>query len=102
MPLRVNLTGNNPWKGTLHITVDGQDVMDAPVTAADGNAGFVSTLPTLPSGTHVISANVQVTEGENRIPENDLLSVVTTVRGKPNVLHDRGHAGRGEAGAATP
>ena len=30
--------------------------MDAPVTAADGNAGFVSTLPAWPTGTHVISA----------------------------------------------
>ena len=67
--------------------------MDAPVTAADGNAGFVSTLPSLPTGTHVISANVQVTEGENRIPENDLLSVVTTVRGKPNVLMIEGMPG---------
>jgi Ca-activated chloride channel homolog len=93
VPLRVNLTGNNPWKGTLHITIDGQDVMDAPVTAADGNAGFVSALPSLPTGTHVISASVQVTEGENRIPENDLLSVVTTVRGKPNVLMIEGMPG---------
>lgn len=86
LPLRVNLTGNNPWKGNVQIRVDGQDVQDAPITAADGNAGYVSTLPGLAPGTHVVTAAVQVTEGENRIPENDLLSVVTTVRGKPNVL----------------
>ncbi len=93
LPLRVNLTGNNPWKGTVQIRVDGQDVQDAPIAAADGNAGYVSTLPGLTPGTHVISAVVQVTEGENRIPENDLLSIVTTVRGKPNVLLIEGTAG---------
>ncbi|MCA1668979.1 MAG: VWA domain-containing protein, partial [Thermomicrobia bacterium] len=86
LPLRVNLTGNNPWKGSVHISVDGQEVQNAPIAAADGNAGYVSALPNLAPGTHVISATVQVAQGENRIPENDLLSVVTTVRGKPNVL----------------
>ncbi len=93
LPLRVNLTGNNPWKGTIQIRVDGQDMQDAPIAAADGNAGYVSTLPGLAPGTHVISAAVQVTEGENRIPENDLLSIVTTVRGKPNVLLIEGTMG---------
>ncbi len=93
LPLRVNLTGNNPWKGSVHISVDGQEVQNAAITAADGNAGYSSTLPNLAPGTHVISAAVQVTEGENRIPENDRLSVVTTVRGKPNVLLIEGVAG---------
>lgn len=96
LPLRVNLTGNNPWKGSVHIRVDGQEVLDAPIAAPDGNAGFVNTLPGLTPGTHVVSASVQVTEGENKIPENDLLSVVTTVRGKPNVLLIEGVAGEGK------
>ena len=86
LPLKINLTGNNPWKGTIHVQVDGQEAFNAPVAAQDGNAGVVTTLPGLVPGTHVVTATVQVTEGENRIPENDLLSVVTTVRGKPNVL----------------
>lgn len=93
LPLRVNLTGNNPWKGSVRISVDGQEVQNAPITAADGNAGYISTLPNLSPGTHVITAAVHVTQGENRIPENDLLSVVTTVRGKPNVLLIEGVAG---------
>ena len=93
LPLRVNLTGNNPWKGPVQIRVDGQDVLDSPVAAADGNAGLVTTLPGLQPGTHVVTAAVQVSEGENRVPENDLLSVVTTVRGKPNVLLIEGVAG---------
>ena len=87
LPLRINLTGNNLWKGSVRIRVDGQAVSEAAIASApDGNAGMVTTLPGLQPGTHVITAAVQVTEGQNRIPENDLMSVVTTVRGKPNVL----------------
>lgn len=87
LPLRINITGNNVWKGIVHIRVDGQEVSQSPISSApDGNAGLVTTLPGLDPGTHVVTAAVQVTEGENRIPENDTLNVVTTVRGKPNVL----------------
>ena len=79
---------------SVQIRVDGQDVLDSPVAAADGNAGLVTTLPGLQPGTHVVTAAVQVSEGETyRVPENDLLSVVTTVRGKPNVLLIEGVAG---------
>ncbi len=93
LPIRINLTGNNPWKGSVHVRVDGQEVQEAPIDAASGNAGYVDTLPGLTPGTHVVSASVQVTDGQNNIPENDLLSVVTTVRGKPNVLLIEGVAG---------
>jgi len=97
LPLRVNLTGNNAWKGSVHVRIDGQEVLDAPIVAADGNAGFVTTLPGLMPGTHVVTTGVQVTQGDNRIPENDQLSVVTTVRGKPNVLLIEGTSGEGKS-----
>ncbi len=97
LPIHINLTGNNPWQGNLHLSVDGAQILDPPVAAPDGNTGFVTTLPALPSGTHVVTARVEVTQGENQIPENDRLSVVTTVRGKPNVLLLEGTSGEGSA-----
>lgn len=93
LPVRVSLTGSAAWKGTVHLRVDGTNILDAPADAPDGNASALSSLADLAPGTHVVTAEVQVTQGENRIPENDRLSVVTTVRGKPNVLIIEGSKG---------
>jgi len=81
----------------VHLSVDGQQVLNSPVAAPDGNAGAATTLPALAPGTHVVTARVEVTQGENRIAENDTLSVVTTVRGTPTVLIIEGTPGESKS-----
>ena len=97
LPVRVAVTGNAPWRGTLRLAVDGQTISETLIDAPDGNGSLNTTLPNPQPGTHVVAASVQVTQGENRIPDNDTLSVVTTVRGKPGVWLIEGKAGEGKA-----
>jgi len=96
LPVRVSITGSAPWKGSVRIALDGQTVDNPPVNATDGNASAVAALPAPPPGTHVITATVLVTEGVNRIPENDTLSAITTVRDAPHVLIIEGTKGEGQ------
>lgn len=86
LPVRATLTGTGAWKGIAHLQVDGAAALDTPIDAPDGNGSLTAVLPALLPGTHVITTRVEVTEGANRVPENDTLSVVTVVRGAPQAL----------------
>jgi len=97
LPVRATLTGTAAWKGIAHLSLDGVPAADTPIDATDGNGSLTTVLPALLPGTHVITARVEVTEGANRVPENDTLSVVTVVRGAPQALMIEGKPGEGKA-----